>query len=199
MRSAVSAAILALAGALALAWARPAAARPVAPRELAKVPVWLLVDLGSGQQLAARDPARRVAPASITKIMTQYVAFEALAAGRLRLSDSYTVSAPAAREWSHRVTGLRVRAGDSLSVDTLLHGIATVSANDAAIVFAEGFGGSVAGFAALMNRQAATLGMRDSRFASPNGWPDGGRTYVSARDLATLAEALIRQIGRAHV
>ncbi len=171
--------------------ATPAA--PTPPRELAPVPISLLVDLGSGQVLEARDPARRFLPASITKVMTEYVAFREIAAGRLRLDRRFIVSQNVQRVWSRRVTGMRLRAGTVLSADTLLHGIATISANDAAIAFAEGYGGSVAGFSTLMNREAARLGMRDSSFASPNGWPDGGLTQVSARDLATLAAAMIRE------
>ena len=178
-------------GALGLPLPLPAA--PVPPRELEPVPISILVDLGSGQVLESRDPARRFLPASMTKVMTEYVAFREIAAGRLRLDRRFVVSQDVQRIWSRRITGMRLRAGTVLSADTLLHGIATISANDAAIAFAEGYAGSVPAFSVLMNREAARLGMHDSTFASPNGWPDGGLTQVSARDLATLAAALIRE------
>ena len=81
--------------------------------------------------------------------------------------------------------------GAEVSVDDLLRGIVTVSANDACIVLAEGAAGSVGAFTSLMNAKARALGMRNSHFNTPNGWPDDGQTYVSAADLATLASALI--------
>jgi D-alanyl-D-alanine carboxypeptidase (penicillin-binding protein 5/6) len=153
----------------------------------------MLVDLSSNQVLAAREPAKRFLPASITKVMTEYVAFEAIDDGRLDLSRQFTVSDAVARTWRWRVTGLALAPGTQIDADTLLHGIATVSANDAAMVFAEGFGGTVLAFTGMMNTEARRLGMKDSTFASPNGWPDGGLTMVSARDLVTLASAMIRR------
>jgi len=174
------------------------AASPPLPRSLGAIPVYMLADLGSGQVLAARDEARPFLPASITKVMTEYVAFEAIASGKLKLDRQFTVSVPAARQWRYRITGLALAPGTVLDTDTLLHGIATVSANDAAVVFAEGYSGSVPAFAGLMNRTAQDLGMTDSRFASPNGWPDGGQTQVSARDLVTLASAMIRRYPRLY-
>jgi D-alanyl-D-alanine carboxypeptidase (penicillin-binding protein 5/6) len=165
--------------------------RPAPPSEIAAVPVTLLIDLGSGQVLTARRPNLSFVPASMTKVMTAYVAFEEMAAGRLTPDRQFTVSEKIAREWSGRGTSLDVVAGQQLSTDTLLHGIATVSANDGAAVLAEGYAGSLPAWAALMNGAAEKLGMANSRFASPSGWPDGGATYVSARDLATLAQAMI--------
>lgn len=164
---------------------------PPPPREVAKVPVSLLVDLGSGQVLQARKPDLSFVPASMTKVMTAYVAFEEMAAGRLPAEREFTVGQATARRWSGTGTSLRLVAGQTLTADTLLHGIATVSANDASVVLAEGYAGSVPGWTAMMNAEAKKLGMTDSRFATPNGWPDGGATYVSARDLITLAQAMI--------
>ncbi len=96
-----------------------------------------------------------------------------------------------AGEWSGKGTSLYLRAGERLTADQLLHGIATVSANDAAIVLAEGHAGSTGRWAGLMNAEAKRLGMVHSHFHTPNGWPDGGKTYVSAADLVTLASAML--------
>jgi D-alanyl-D-alanine carboxypeptidase (penicillin-binding protein 5/6) len=82
--------------------------------------------------------------------------------------------------------------GEQVSVANLLHGIVTLSGNDACVVLAEGISGTEPAFVALMNRRAQELGMNNSHFGTTNGWPDGGVTYVTARDLAKLAEATIR-------
>jgi len=185
----------------------PSPLSPPPPPEIAPIPVSLLVDLGSGQVLTARKPDRSFVPASMTKVMTAYVAFEEMAANRLSPSRVFTVGDATARRWRGAGTSLDLAAGQNLTADTLLHGIATVSANDASVVLAEGYAGDVAGWTAMMNAEASRLGMTRSRFATPNGWPDGGATYVSARDLVTLARAMItrhpqlyrRYFGRKHM
>jgi D-alanyl-D-alanine carboxypeptidase (penicillin-binding protein 5/6) len=151
----------------------------------------MLVDVNSRRALLEEQPGRRFAPASMAKVMTIFVALEEIKAGRLSTTRRYTVADATARQWNGAGTSLYLKGGQQVDVDTLLHGIATVSANDAAVVLAEGYSGNVAGWCALMNEQARRLGMADSHFATPNGWPDGGRTYVSARDLVLLAEALV--------
>lgn len=166
---------------------------PAPPREVAPIPVSLLVDIGSGQVLEERDADRRFLPASMTKVMTAYVAFEEIAARRLKLDREFTVGEETSRMWRRRITSLYLQPGTRIDTDTLLHGIATVSANDAAVVLAEGYAGSVPAWATLMNRAAHGLGMAQSSFATPNGWPDGGMTQVTARDLEKLASALIRR------
>jgi D-alanyl-D-alanine carboxypeptidase (penicillin-binding protein 5/6) len=163
------------------------------PAAVAAVPVYLAVDLSSGQVLAQRDAARRFLPASMTKVMTAYVAFELIRQGKLRPEQRLAVAPRTAVLWSARGTGMRLRAGEQVSVDMLLRGITTISANDASVVLAEGAAGSVAGWTALMNAQARRLGMTASRFGTPNGWPDGGATRVSARDMVTLGTALIER------
>lgn len=165
-------------------------ADPAAPSESA-APIALMVDLGSGQVLHARDVDRRFLPASVTKVMTAFVAFEMLADGRLKRDTHYAVSENLAKDWSGTGSSLFLKAGDRVSVDTLLHGITTVSANDASILLAEGTAGSVEKWAAEMNRTASEIGMHDSHFGTPNGWPDEGATYTTARDLLTLARAMI--------
>lgn len=168
----------------------PAAASAAAP-VLSDVPVLLLVDGGSGQRLYARQEALSFVPASVTKVMTAYTAFELMRAGKLKADQHFTVSDRAFAAWHMQGTSMWLRAGEKVPVDALLRGITTVSANDGAAVLAEGAGGSIAGWASLMNDQARNLGMLDSRFATPNGWPDNGATYVSARDLVTLGQAMV--------
>jgi D-alanyl-D-alanine carboxypeptidase (penicillin-binding protein 5/6) len=158
---------------------------------MAGIPVSLLVDSNSGQVLYARQPNLRFVPASMAKVMTLYVALEEIQQGRLTADKRFTVSDATARLWNGRGTSLYLRGGQSVSVDELLHGISTVSANDASVVLAEGQAGSVAGWTALMNAQAQRLGMRHSHFATPNGWPDESATYVSAADLVKLGNALV--------
>ncbi len=154
-------------------------------------PIAMMLDLGSGRELYARGERRRFLPASLTKIMTAWVAFELIAAGRLDPRQRLTMSDAAFDNW-HRVGSTMFLArGQVVTVDELLDGIMTVSANDGCIVLAEGASGSVAGFVALMNAEARRLGMTDSHFGTPNGWPDEGATYTSARDLAILTRAMI--------
>lgn len=175
-----------------------AQARIAPPVELARVPARLLVDIGSGQVLDQRQADRPFLPASTTKVMTAYVAFEAMAQGRLRPGQLFTVRPETARQWSGRGTSMYLVAGERVSAANLLHGVMTASANDAAVVLAEGHAGSVAGWTRLMNDAARRLGMTGSHFATPNGWPDGGRTVVTARDLARLAQAMITQYPAAY-
>ena len=179
---------LALAG---MVLAIPAKAQPSPPAEAASIPVLLLVDTGSGRELIARQPDRRFAPASMTKVMTAQVAFREMQFGRLRRDAMVTVPDAVAREWNGKGTSLYLRGGDRLSLDTLISAITTVSANDASVVLAQTHAGSIAGWTALMNAEAQRLGMSGSRFATPNGWPDQGATQVTARDLVRLSTALL--------
>lgn len=163
----------------------------VPPAELAPVPIALLVDLGSGQTLYAREPDRRFVPASITKVMTLYVAFELMAHGQLDPNTRFRMSEDAWKHWHGVGSTLFLDRDHDVSVNDLVLGIANVSANDGCVVLAEGAAGSVPNWVALMNAQARRLGMTDSHFGTPNGWMDDGETYVSARDLAKLATAML--------
>lgn len=167
--------------------------KPEVPAEVRAIPVGYLVDMGSGQVLYARQPERRFLPASMTKVMTAYVAFELIARGKLKPEQRFIVRPETAAEWNGKGTSLFLRGHESVSVDELLHGIATASANDACVVLAESYAGSVPGWTALMNAQARRLGLANSRFHTPNGWPDKGQTYVSAQDLVTLGRAMIER------
>ena len=169
----------------------PAAQPAPAPALVERIPTVLLVDLSSGQTLYSRDPDRRFLPASITKAMSALVAFELIASGRLAEDQRFVVDDASARQWSGKGTSLFLSPGTEITVADLLRGTTIVSANDAAIVLAQGALGSAATWTAEMNAQARALGMTSSRFSTPNGWPDRGATYVSANDLVLLADALI--------
>jgi D-alanyl-D-alanine carboxypeptidase (penicillin-binding protein 5/6) len=157
----------------------------------AEAPVALLVDLGSGQVLHARNPDRRFIPASVTKVMTLYLAFELIEAGRLDPAQVFAMSPAVARDWRRKGSTMFLDTGERVRVDDLLLGIANVSANDGAAVLAEGQAGSVAAWTEAMNVAARGIGMRGSHFGTPNGFPDEGRTFTTANDLVTLARAMI--------
>ena len=161
------------------------------PHEADAAPVALLVDLSSGRTLFARDPDRRFLPASVTKVMTAYTAFDLLSQGKLKASQMMTVRDDAWQEWHAKGSRMFLGRAAQVSVDDLLMGITTVSANDGCIVLAEGAAGSVDGWVALMNGEARKLGMKDSHFGTPNGWMDNGNTYYTAHDLARLANAML--------
>jgi D-alanyl-D-alanine carboxypeptidase (penicillin-binding protein 5/6) len=184
---------LALAGATsATAAAPPFALGSMVPRPPTadEAPIALLYDVTSGQVLHAREPDRRFMPASVTKVMTAFLAFEMIDQGRLAPRTVYTVSPKAAHEWSGKGSTMFVKANENILLDDLLRGITTVSANDGCIVLAEGTAGSVGKWVAMMNAKAAELGMINSHYGTPNGWMDQGNTYVTANDLARLASAL---------
>lgn len=181
-------------GAVAMAWSVAAGSSssvPVQPPDSSAVPIVYLQDLSSGQVLLAKDEDRRFMPASITKVMTLYVAFEMIDAGELSTVQRFTISEQAFEDWNRVGSTMFIPAGESVAVDNLLRGIAAVSANDGAIVLAEGAAGSVEAWVAKMNAAAHRLGMRDTHFGTPNGWMDEGRTFTTAADLAKLARALV--------
>jgi D-alanyl-D-alanine carboxypeptidase (penicillin-binding protein 5/6) len=177
--------------------AAPAPAPVPAPERLAPaapvdpaIPVVLLLDLSSGQTLFSREPDRRFVPASVTKVMTVYTAFRLIDEGKLSPDTPVTVSKEVAELWGGEGSTMFLQAGDRLTVSELLLGVTTVSANDGAVALAVAAVGSQDAWLDLMNRNAAELGMENTHFGTPNGWPDEGRTYTSARDLAILAETL---------
>jgi D-alanyl-D-alanine carboxypeptidase (penicillin-binding protein 5/6) len=155
-----------------------------------EIPVALLVDLSTGQTLFSREPDRRFVPASVTKVMSIYTAFDLIARGKLSLDRVVTIDKQVADEWGGKGSTLFLQEGDQLTIGELLMGVTTVSANDGAVALAKAAAGSVDGWVALMNRNAATLGMHDSHFHLPNGYMDEGQTYTSARDLIRLATTL---------
>jgi D-alanyl-D-alanine carboxypeptidase (penicillin-binding protein 5/6) len=110
----------------------------------------------------------------------------------LKLDQKFTMSPDTWKKWHSQGSTMFLSAGEQVSVSDLLSGIITLSGNDACIVLAEGIAGTEPAFVNLMNQQRDLLGMKNSNFGTANGWPDNGVTFVTARDLATLAEATIR-------
>jgi serine-type D-Ala-D-Ala carboxypeptidase (penicillin-binding protein 5/6) len=161
------------------------------PQYQGKAPVIYLVDMQTGNVLVDRQSRKRIPTASMAKMMTALVAFNALEKDRLSLKTEYRVTPKTWESWNNQGSTMFLKANEKIAVDDLLHGILTLSGNDAAIVFAEGFAGSENAFTTYMNSTAKALGMRDSHFATANGWPDGGKTYSTARDLVTLGSHII--------
>jgi D-alanyl-D-alanine carboxypeptidase (penicillin-binding protein 5/6) len=156
-----------------------------------EVPIALMVDLSSGQTLYSREPDRRFMPASITKVMTAFTAFELIDAGRISPEQLVLVDDQTWTDWHGVGSTMFLALHQRVSIDALLHGVTTVSANDGAAVLGKGIAGSLPKWNQVMNAKAREIGMRDSHFGTPNGWMDEGRTFVTARDLATLASAMI--------
>jgi len=127
-------------------------------------------------------------PASITKVMTLYLVFDAIDAGRLRLTDPVVISRHAA---SQKPSRLGLAPGRSLSVEDAIQVVAVKSANDIAVALAEKIGGTETNFARMMTLKARTLGMRQTNFANASGLPDPAH-FTSARDIAILSTALLR-------
>jgi D-alanyl-D-alanine carboxypeptidase len=148
----------------------------------------IVVDAKSGEVLYDRSPDAPRYPASITKVMTLYLTYEALASGKLHLEDRVVFSPHASAQ---SPTKLGVRPGDSISVAEAIQGMTTLSANDAAVAMAEKLGGSESRFAALMTLRAQELGMQNTHFANANGLPDS-RNLSTARDIAILSRAVMR-------
>ncbi|WP_237713920.1 D-alanyl-D-alanine carboxypeptidase family protein [Novosphingobium sp. Rr 2-17] len=182
---------MSVASSVAPASAAASAPVPVPPPELAQIPVSLLVDIGSGQVLVQRRPDVPFLPASVTKVMTAYVAFEEIGAGRLSLDRRFNERPETEKEWFAKGTNMYLTRKDWPTTRDLLHGIMTASANDASIVLGEGYAGSVPQWTAKMNDAARRLGMTGSHYNTPNGWMDDGHTYVTASDLVRLADAMI--------
>ncbi len=156
-------------------------------------PVAYLEDLSSGAVLYAKDADRPMPPASMAKMMTAYVAFDLIKQGKLKLSDMADVRPETWRKWHGPSAGstMFLSPGSKVSVENLLNGIVVVSGNDACVVLAEHIAGTEEAFVNLMNQKAKEIGLIASRFGTSNGWPDEGRTVVTARDLAKLAKLTI--------
>jgi len=148
----------------------------------------IVMDANTGEVLFSERADSPRYPASVTKVMTFYLAFEALAAGRLHLDDQVVVSPLAAAQ---PPTKLGLRAGETISVRDALNGMAVHSANDMAVAIAEKIGGSESRFASMMTLKAQQLGMGNTRYVNANGLPDN-RQVSSAHDIALLTRALLR-------
>lgn len=148
----------------------------------------IVVDAKTGEVMYAKRADSPRYPASITKVMTLYLAFEALAAGRIHLDDPVVISPRAAAQ---APTKLGLRPGETLTVDQAMQALAIKSANDIAVALAEKLGGSEARFAAMMTLRAQELGMQNTRFVNASGLPDS-RQISTARDIAILSRAVMR-------
>lgn len=148
----------------------------------------IVVEAKTGEVLYARYADSERYPASITKLMTLYLAFDALDAGEIKLSDRIKISKSAAAAAPSK---LGIKAGETISVDNAIRAIAVKSANDVALAMAEHLAGNERRFAALMTIKARELGMKHSRFVNASGLPDE-RQLSSARDIAILSRALMR-------
>ena len=157
---------------------------------VARAEAWLVVEADSGRVLQADNATMPWYPASVTKIMTAYVPLKAVKEGRLKLEQTLTVSPVAA---SQSPSKMGFKPGTQVTVENALAMMMVKSANDMAVVLAEGVGGSVDGFSAMMNQTAQRLGMTQSTYVNPNGLPADGQV-TSARDLAILARAVIRDL-----
>jgi len=148
---------------------------------------WLAVDVNSGQVLAASNADQPVEPASLTKIMTAYVAFDALKEKRISLDQQVNVSEAAWRTGGSRMF---IEPRKPVTVDQLLQGVIVQSGNDASVALAEAVGGSTSAFVTLMNQEAARLGMKNTHFMNVDGLPDP-QHMTTVRDLATLSMRLV--------
>ncbi|HTW28644.1 MAG TPA: D-alanyl-D-alanine carboxypeptidase family protein [Acetobacteraceae bacterium] len=147
-----------------------------------------IIDFTTGATLLEKDADVEMPPSSMTKLMTAYIVYSELKAGRLRLDQELPVSEQA---WRMGGSKMFVPMGGSVKVEDLIRGMIVQSGNDACIVLAEGIAGSEQQFVARMNAEAKKLGLTHSHFMNCTGWPDANH-YMSCRDIATLAAAIIR-------
>ncbi len=163
--------------------------RPIPAPPIIGAKSFLVVDGDTGQVLASLEPDKGLAPASLTKLMSAYTIFRALEEKQITLDDQVTVSEKA---WRTQGSRMFIEVGTRITVQDLLLGMIVQSGNDASVALAEHVAGTESVFADVMNQYAATLGMHSSHFENATGLP-GEQHYSTARDLATLARAIIRE------
>jgi D-alanyl-D-alanine carboxypeptidase (penicillin-binding protein 5/6) len=162
---------------------------PIPPAPTIAATAYILKDHNTGKILAENNADAKLAPASLTKIMTVYVVFNEIRKGSLHLEDTATISQKA---WATSGSRMFVEVNARVKIEDLLKGVIIQSGNDASVALAEHVAGSEETFAEMMNQQAARLGMTNSHFKNSDGLPIEGH-YTSARDLATLTSALIKE------
>ncbi|PMS19991.1 peptidase [Trinickia dabaoshanensis] len=172
----------------AAAYASAAGAQVPPPAVTARS--WVLVDATSNQVLASGNPDERVEPASLTKLMTAYLVFEALQTKKISM-DQVVIPSEAVRRVRNDESRMFIEAQKPVTVHDLVYGMIIQSGNDAAIALAELVGGSEAHFVEMMNAEAQRLGMKGTHYADVNGMPSPGH-YTTAADLAVLSAHLIR-------
>ncbi|KAF0163755.1 MAG: D-alanyl-D-alanine carboxypeptidase (penicillin-binding protein 5/6) [Rhodocyclaceae bacterium] len=180
---------------LAASYAQPIPAPTAVPEIGARA--WILMDYATGQVLASHEADTRLEPASLTKVMTTYLVADALAQKTLSLQQPVTVSE---RAWRTQGSRSFVPVNKGVSVDELFKGMVIQSGNDASVALAEAIGGSEDAFAAMMNRTAQRMGLKDTNFLNASGYFEGPAPnhYSTARDLARLAAALMRDHPETH-
>jgi D-alanyl-D-alanine carboxypeptidase (penicillin-binding protein 5/6) len=174
--------------ALALVLPHTSAQTPPAPEIAAKA--YVLLDLSADQALAGRNPDTTVEPASLTKLMTAYLVFQALRDKKLTLDQELTVSERAWRTGMTDASRMYIQVGNKVRVEDLIKGMIVQSGNDATVLLAEAIGGSVENFVAMMNRQAQAFGLKVSQFKNPEGLPAPGHVST-VRELGTIATRLL--------
>ncbi len=150
---------------------------------------FILQDFNTGKVIAENNADSKLAPASLTKILTVYVVFNEIKNDHLKLGDKVTISQNA---WKTGGSKMFVKVNDQVNIEDLLKGVIIQSGNDASVALAEHVGGNEAAFAEMMNQHAARLGMANSHFENSDGLPSDGH-YTTARDLAILTTALIKE------
>jgi D-alanyl-D-alanine carboxypeptidase (penicillin-binding protein 5/6) len=173
-----------------LCFALAQAAAPQPPSVVGRS--WVVGDLSSGQVLAAQKADERVEPASLTKIMTAYVVYQALREKKISLDQQVSVSEKA---WRAPGSRMFIQPRRPVTVDELIRGMVVQSGNDACIALAEAVAGSEEAFVQMMNREAARLGMKNTKYMNSTGLPDP-QHYTTAQDLYLLTSALIRDFPR---
>ena len=166
-----------------------AATTPVPSPPKLSAKSFLLIDFNSGRVLAEKNADKQIEPASITKMMTAYVIYKELEAGRLSLDEEVLISKKA---WRMKGSKMFIEVGKKITVKELLNGIIIQSGNDATVAMAEHIPGSETTFADYMNQHAQTLGMQNTNFVNSTGWPNK-KHLTTARDIAILAKAIISE------
>lgn len=164
------------------------AAPPIPEHGFLETSSAILYDLDHDAILFEQNADQRIAPASLTKVLSMFLALDSVDQGKLSLDNTVTVSRAAAGTGGSR---MGLRENDVVSLEQLLMGMAVSSGNDASMAVAECVGGSTPAFVAMMNAKAQALGMRDSQFRNPHGLPAKGQ-YTTARDMLTLARAYLQ-------
>ncbi|MCZ6873944.1 MAG: D-alanyl-D-alanine carboxypeptidase, partial [bacterium] len=166
----------------------------LAPKEIAiNARSAVLMDQATGQVLITYNQNRHIPPASFAKLLTLYIAFDAIKRGKLHLDDEVSISKKA---WKTGGSKMFIKVNTKVPVRELIKGIVVVSGNDACVALAEHLYGSVDIFATVMNETAAKLGMQNSHFTNPHGLPNK-QQYTTAYDMALLARHYVRNFPQA--
>jgi serine-type D-Ala-D-Ala carboxypeptidase (penicillin-binding protein 5/6) len=194
MRTSIRRFRLFLSGMIGLALAVLFAASASAQLYETRAKTAMLIDFDTGTVLFEKDADAKFPPASLAKLMTMEVVFNALKSGKLKLSDAFFVSENAWRNGGAESGGstMFAKLNSEIALSDLIQGVIIQSANDGCIIIAEGMAGSEAGFAGLMNERAKAVGLKNSNFTNSTGLPDP-QQHVTARDLAHLARHIIRE------